>query len=170
MLGALTVLTLVIAATALHRITVYTAEYGLTRLRLLVFCCECWFVLVLLLVLAAGRSLRASWLPRVAIAAGVAALLGLTVANPDGMIAERNLQPHGDRPIDLSYLGDLSPDAGPALTASDRLTNNQLVCVLGRLNTSPAARAGDWRSWNLARHRARVLIATRGNPTFDCPA
>ncbi|GID29057.1 hypothetical protein Abr02nite_40400 [Paractinoplanes brasiliensis] len=167
-LGALTVLTLVIAATAIHRIVLYTAEYGLTRLRVLVFCCELWFVFVLLLVLIAGRRIRAPWLPRVAVAAGVAALIGLAVANPDGMIAERNLQPHGDRPIDLGYLGDLSPDAVPALTESDRLTNDQLLCVLGRLNTGAMATTDDWRDWNLGEARARVLIATHGNPRVDC--
>jgi hypothetical protein len=167
-LGALTGLTLVIAATAIHRIVLYTSEYGLTRLRILVFCCELWFVVVLLLVLIAGRRLRAPWLPRVAIAAGVSALIGLAVANPDGMIAERNTQSHGNRPIDLSYLGDLSPDAVPALTRADGLTEEQLLCVLGRLNTGPVATNDDWRSWSLGRQRARVLIATRGNPTVDC--
>ncbi|MBB4696188.1 DUF4153 domain-containing protein [Paractinoplanes abujensis] len=167
-LGALTALTLVIAATAIHRIVLYTAEYGLTRLRLLVFCCELWFVFVLLLVLIAGRRIRAPWLPRLAVAAGVAALIGLAVANPDGMIAERNLRPSGDRPIDLSYLGDLSPDAVPALTGSDRLTNTQLICVLGRMNTGTMTMSDDWRSWNVGLARARVLISTHGNPTYDC--
>ncbi|WP_373872655.1 DUF4153 domain-containing protein [Actinoplanes couchii] len=47
MLGALAVLTLVIVASALHRMTVYTDMYGLTRLRLLVAACEVWFGLVL---------------------------------------------------------------------------------------------------------------------------
>ncbi|MBM2616982.1 DUF4173 domain-containing protein [Actinoplanes sp. LDG1-06] len=167
-LGTLTALTLVIAATAIQRITLYTAEYGLTRLRLLVLCCELWFVFVLLLVLVAGRRIRAAWLPRVAIAAGVSALLGLAVANPDAMIAERNVQQHGNRPIDLSYLGDLSPDAVPALTRSGDLTPEQLRCVLGRLNTGPISQPDDWRSWNLGREQARLLIAARGNPTFDC--
>ncbi|MBU2663486.1 DUF4173 domain-containing protein [Actinoplanes bogorensis] len=167
-LGALTALTLVIAATAIQRIVLYTNEYGLTRLRLLVFCCELWFVFVLLLVLIAGRRIRAPWLPRVAIAAGVGALIALAVANPDGMIAERNAQPNGDRPIDLSYLGDLSPDAVPALTKADGLTEEQLLCVLGRLNTGLVTTSDDWRSWSLGRQQARVLIATHGNPTFDC--
>ncbi|WP_250000416.1 DUF4173 domain-containing protein [Actinoplanes sp. M2I2] len=158
-LGTLTVLTLVIAATALHRIDLYTDEYGLTRLRLLVFCCELWFVLVLLLILAAGRNLRAPWLPRVAIAAGVLALIGLAVANPDGLIAERNLQPR-NQPIDLTYLGNLSPDAVPALTG---LPPAQRSCVLGRINLELERTPADWRAWNLGRERARAVLNGQSN-------
>ena len=152
-LGALTALTLVIAATALHRMSLYTAEYGLTRLRLLVFCCELWFVLVLGLVLLAGARIRAPWLPRVAIAAGVLALLGLAAADPDAMIAERNVQ-HRDRPVDVLYLGRLSPDAAPALT---KLPPGQRDCALGAMSVR-LDRSGDWRSWNLGRERGRRLI------------
>nr|WP_221380525.1 DUF4173 domain-containing protein [Actinoplanes polyasparticus] len=151
-LGVLTGLTLVIAATALHRINLYTDEYGLTRLRLLVFWCELWFVFVLVLILVAGRNLRAPWLPRVAIAAGVLALIGLAVANPDGVIAERNLR-HNNQPIDLVYLGNLSPDAVPALM---KLPPEQRACVLRAI--SDDLRPGDWRTWNLGSARARSLI------------
>ncbi|MCO8275341.1 DUF4173 domain-containing protein [Actinoplanes sp. TRM 88003] len=151
-LGVLTGLTLVIAATALHRINLYTDEYGLTRLRLLVFWCELWFVFVLLLILVAGRKLRAPWLPRVAIAAGVLALLGLAVANPDGVIAERNLR-HSNQPIDLAYLSNLSPDAVPALM---KLPDDQRACVLRAI--SDDLRPGDWRTWNLGSARARTLV------------
>ena len=41
-LGALAALTLVIVASALHRMDVYADTYGLTRLRLLVALCELW--------------------------------------------------------------------------------------------------------------------------------
>ena len=152
-LGTLTALTLVIAATAVHRMNLYTDEYGLTRMRLLVFCCELWFVLVLVLVLAAGVRLRAPWLPRVAIAAGVLALLGLAAANPDAMIAERNVQQR-DRPIDVLYLGRLSPDAAPALA---KLPPDRRDCALGSMDIR-LDRSGDWRSWNLGRERGRRLI------------
>ncbi|WP_250031775.1 DUF4153 domain-containing protein [Paractinoplanes maris] len=158
-LGTLTVLTLVIAATALHRINLYTDEYGLTRLRLLVFCCELWFVFVLLLILIAGRNLRAPWLPRVAIAAGVLALIGLAVANPDGVIAEHNMQPR-NHPIDLVYLGNLSPDAIPALTG---LPPAQRGCVLGHIGLDLGREPADWRAWNLGRERARAIIGSQSD-------
>ena len=63
LLGTLAGLTLVIVVSALHRMNVYADTYGLTRMRLLVACCEAWFGLVLLLVLVAGLRIRAAWLP-----------------------------------------------------------------------------------------------------------
>jgi hypothetical protein len=153
-LGALAVLTLIIVGSALHRMNLYADTYGLTRLRLLVACCEGWFGLVLLLVLAAGVRIKAPWLPRVAIAAGVLALLGLAAANPDRVIAEHNIRQ--TRTVDLAYLGNLSPDAAPALA---RLDPRSRDCVLGHIDLWLRSHPDDWRGWNLGRERARRLIA-----------
>ncbi|NMO54487.1 DUF4173 domain-containing protein [Actinoplanes sp. TBRC 11911] len=165
-LGALAGLTLVIVASALLRMNLYAQTYGLTRLRLLVAACELWFGFVLLLVLVAGLRILAAWLPRVAIAAGVAALLGLAVANPDGMIASYNIQQN--RSADLLYLGGLSPDAAPALTA---LNPADRECVLGRMSMHLSSRQEDgWRGWNLGRERARRVLAEQhvDGPTWRC--
>ena len=153
-LGALAGLTLVIVGSALHRMNLYADTYGLTRLRLLVACCEAWFGLVLLLVLASGVRMKALWLPRVAIAAGVLALLGLAAANPDRVIAEHNIKQ--TRTVDLVYLGNLSPDAAPGL---DGLDPARRACVLGRMNVALVLHPDDWRGWNLGRERAREIIA-----------
>jgi hypothetical protein len=110
--------------------------------------------LVLVLVLAAGVKIRARWLPRVAIAAGVAVLIGLAAANPDGLIASYNIRQ--DRTVDLLYLSELSPDAVPALTG---LAPAQRDCALGRLALQLDGDPDDWRGWNLARERARTQIA-----------
>jgi hypothetical protein len=161
-LGALAGLTLVIVVSALHRMNLYADTYGLTRLRLLVACCEAWFGLVLLLVLVAGIRIRAAWLPRVAIAAGVLALLGLAAANPDRMIAGYNIKQ--DRTVDLSYLGTLSPDAVPALAGLDPARRD---CVLGQIGLRMPR--DDWRGWNLGRQRARAIIATDlSGPGWRC--
>jgi hypothetical protein len=161
-LGALAGLTLVIVASALHRMNVYADTYGLTRLRLLVACCEAWFGLILLLVLAAGVRIRAVWLPRVAIAAGVLTLLGLAAANPDGMIASHNLRQ--DRNIDLAYLENLSPDAVPALSGLDE---QRRYCALALI--SERLGDDDWRGWNLGRERARDILAAHPiRPAGSC--
>jgi hypothetical protein len=154
-LGALAVLTLVIVASALHRMNVYTETYGLTRLRLLVACCEVWFGLVLVMVMVAGIRIRAAWLPRVAIGAGVLALLALTGANPDGLIAENHVQRfERTTEIDVNYLADLSPDAVPAIAGlPDAERRNCLLAAIG--DDMPA---DDWRGWNAARQTARELI------------
>ena len=157
LLGALAVLTLVIVASALHRMHVYTGSYGLTRLRLLVAACEAWFGAVLVMVLVAGVRIRAPWLPRIAIATGVLILLGLAGANPDGMIADDHVRRFGgtDR-LDMRYLADLSPDAAPALAGlnTDPEIRNCLLMGIG-----DAMPADDWRGWNLSRETARDLIA-----------
>ena len=163
-LGALAALTLVIVASALLRIYVYTDTYGLTRLRLLVACCEGWFGLVLIMVLVAGVWIRASWLPKAAIGAGVLALLGLAVANPDGMIAANNIRQ--TRTIDLTYLSSLSPDAAPALSRLGDPTAR--ACVLRRIGND--MQPDDWRGWNLGRVRARQIIAAQPIPAGEaCP-
>ncbi|MFC4066869.1 DUF4153 domain-containing protein [Actinoplanes subglobosus] len=155
-LGALATLTLVIVGSALHRMNLYTETYGLTRLRLLVAFCEGWFGLVLVMVLVAGIRIRASWLPRVAIAAGVLALLGLTGANPDGLIAENHVQRfERTQKIDFQYLADLSPDAVPALAGLDDA--DRRACLLDAIGAGMPA--DDWRGYNQARESARALIA-----------
>ncbi|MEV6341979.1 DUF4173 domain-containing protein [Actinoplanes sp. NPDC051851] len=153
-LGALTVLTLVVVASAMQRMSVYTQTYGLTRMRLLVALCEGWFGLVLLLVLGAGLRIRAPWLPRVAIAAGVLALLGLAGANPDAMIARDQVSRPADR-LDLGYLSTLSPDAAPEIaTIADPADRACVLTAIGQ-----AMEADDWRGWNLGRRTAREVIA-----------
>jgi hypothetical protein len=152
-LGALAGLTLVIVGSALHRMNLYADTYGLTRLRLLVACCEAWFGLVLLLVLGAGIRIRAPWLPRVALAAGVLALLGLAAADPDRLIAAYNIKQ--DRTVDLIYLGNLSPDAVPAFAGLDP---GRRDCLLTRMELRLDRNPDDWRGWNLGRQRAREII------------
>jgi hypothetical protein len=146
MLGLLCVLTLVVVASALYRMQIYEEAYGFTRLRLLVSVFEAWLGLVVAMVLLSGRTLRAPWLPRAALLAGAAMLLGLAVLNPDRFIAEQNL----DRddvvaPVDLAYLSGLSADAAPALVDVPGL---DLPCLA----------EDDWLEWNLGRSRAHGVL------------
>ena len=74
--GLLCVQTLVVVASALHRMHLYQDAYGFTQLRLLVDVFEGWLGLLVLGVLAAASRLRGAWLPRFALLSGVVALLG----------------------------------------------------------------------------------------------
>jgi hypothetical protein len=155
-LGALALLTLVIVGSALHRMDLYADTYGLTRLRILVPLCEAWLGVVFLLILVAGIRLRASWLPRAVVAAGVLTLLGLAVANPDLMIAQRNIARfHQTQDIDTAFLSTLSADAVPAL---DKLPAEQRNCALAALNRDLVQQQDDWRTWNWARAKARDVL------------
>ena len=110
----------------------------------------------------AGVWLRARWVPKVAVVAGVLMIAGLTAANPDAMIAEHNVRRYQTTGrIDLAYLEQLSADAVPAL---DGLPEPLRSCVLSE-HRRPA---DDWLSWNLGRARAAKILAQR--PPVDRPS
>jgi hypothetical protein len=151
-LGALCLLTLVVVASALHRMDLYQDAYGFTRLRLVVDLFEGWLGLVVLGVLVAGIGLRGAWLPRAALLSGAALLLGLAIANPDAWIAEHNVDRYqATGKVDWSYLRTLSLDAAPTLVA---LPPEQAACALGE--TSPDD--DTWAGWNLGRVRGRDAL------------
>ena len=64
LLGALSLLVLVIVASALSRMWTYQQAYGFTVLRLSVEAFELWLGLVYVMIIVAGVSLEARWLPR----------------------------------------------------------------------------------------------------------
>ncbi|MEV0645247.1 DUF4173 domain-containing protein [Phytomonospora sp. NPDC050363] len=152
LLGVLCVLSLVVVASALHRMTLYEDAYGLTRLRVWIFTVELWLGLVFLLVMVAGVRLRARWLPRAVAATGAAALLALAAVNPDALIADRNIDHYAKTgKIDLLYLGNLSDDVVPAL---DGLPAEKRQDVLDWLACYQGDNGG--LTWNLSRTRAEA--------------
>ena len=147
-LGVLCVLTLVVVASALHRMDLYQDAYGFTRLRLLVDLFEGWLGLVVIAVLVAGIRLRGWWLPRMALLSGAALLLGLALVSPDAWIARHNLDRYETTgKVDWDYLRGLSADAVPTLAD---LPPEQAACALEP--TEPDD--GGWTGWNLGRARA----------------
>ena len=109
-------------------------------------------------MLVAGVRLDGRWLPRTAVLTAGTVLLGLAVLNPDGYVAERNVQRYAETgKADWYYLADLSADAVPAL---EGLPADAARCVFG----TPAASTDDWLEWNLGRARAdgRTLDASAG--------
>jgi hypothetical protein len=155
LLGALAGLTLVIVASALTRMWSYQQAYGFTVLRLLVEATEVWLGVIYVLVIAAGVTLRTSWLPRAAVATGIGTLLVLSALNPDGLIAEQNVARWQEtNKIDVPYLAGLSADAVPALTElPPELRNCLLVKIADGLVLEE-----DWRTWNLSRQQARAVL------------
>jgi hypothetical protein len=158
LLGVLCGLTLVIVASALRRLALYEDAYGLTVARLSAALVELWLAALIAMVMAAGVRLRAGWLPRAVAVSAAAALLGFMAINPEGVVADRNV----DRfertgKIDTFYLNSLSADAAPAL---DRLPEPQRSCSLLSVSIS-VSRDVPWYSENLGLVRARRLIEDR---------
>ena len=90
--------------------------------------------------------------------AGFVATATLNVVNPDAVIARTNL----DRPhVDIPYVAGLSDDAVPALLAALPSLRPDLRRALAFELLRRERSDGDWRSFNVARSRARTLLARR---------
>jgi hypothetical protein len=173
--GLLILLTLVILASALIRMRLYQAEFGLTELRFYTTAFMAWLAVVLVWSAAtvlpprvpygAGRR-RFTFGALVAVLALVAAL---NLAVPDAWIARANLDRavRGvGRPLDAAYLTDsLSFDAAPANATglarlSDPVQRNELACGLRSqaVHLEIFASRLTWRGRNLALESARRAL------------
>ncbi|MBG6180951.1 DUF4153 domain-containing protein [Arthrobacter sp. CAN_A1] len=158
-LGTLAVLTLVVVASALFRMSVYQQAYGFTVLRVLVDAFEVWLGLLVVFVLAAGVRLSGWWLPRAALASGAALLLAIGVANPEAWVAQQNITRFEvTGKLDVAYLASLGADASPAVVAG--LPEEVAQCVIA-LQPVPET-TDDWLGWNLGRELAADSVATLG--------
>nr|WP_246304828.1 DUF4153 domain-containing protein [Nocardioides thalensis] len=165
-LGVLCAQTLVVVASALHRMHVYQEAYGFTELRLLVDVFEGWLGLLVLAVAVAGWRLRATWLPRFALISGAVAFLGVVALNPEAWVAERNLDRYAETgKIDTGYLNGLSDDAVPALVDAPEEIRDCLL--VGRTEADE-----DWLEWNLGRALAAEHLGVEPWPGEElaCPA
>ncbi|WP_433665879.1 DUF4153 domain-containing protein [Nocardia sp. CA-136227] len=143
-------LALVIVASAMHRMWTYQQAYGFTLLRLLVQVFEGWIALVYLMLLASLVRLRRYWVPRVAVGAALTTLLALSVLNPEGFVADRNIARwQSGKPLDTYYLSDLSPDVLPA---TDRLPEPQRSAIANAVRER--LKDDSWQGWNFSRATA----------------
>ncbi|MEW9547274.1 DUF4153 domain-containing protein [Nonomuraea sp. NPDC050783] len=161
LLGVLCGLTMVVLASALHRMNLYTDAYGLSRLRLSVQATVWWLGAVFALVLLAGAARLAGrgsgWLPRTIVLVTGLGLGAFAMVNPDLRVAYTQVEVRGVANLDSDYLGDLGAEAVPAL---DRLPEPQRSCVLADVvRANELDRPDPWNGWNLARARARDLLA-----------
>ncbi|SEG64380.1 His Kinase A (phospho-acceptor) domain-containing protein [Nonomuraea solani] len=163
LLGVLCGLTMVILASALHRMNLYTDAYGLSRLRLSVEAVVWWMGALFALVLLAGAARLtgrgSGWLPRTIVLVTGLGLGAFALVNPDLRVAESQVAVRTVAKMDLTYLGDLGAEAVPAL---DRLPEPQRSCVLARVSATNGLLGHDpWNGWNLARSQAVDLMAER---------
>ncbi len=164
-LGVLCVLTLVVVASAIYRMSLYQEAYGFSRLRLLVDVFEGWLGLVVAAVLVSGVTLRGRWIPRFALLTGAAALAGLALTNPDAWIARHNIERFETTGrIDWWYLQGLSADATPTMI---ELTREENQCI----PSDGGHGADDPLAWNFGRWQARRAMADSGLPPgTECSA
>lgn len=159
LVGALSLLTLLTVASALHRLRLYEGAFGLSRLRLFAEALSVWLGALFVLLLAAGASRAvARQLARITIGLTAAGLLAFSLANPDRLVASRNVERWRDTGrLDVGYLRTLSADAVPVVASlPEPLRGRALGPVTARLtHTEP------WSSANFSRHRSRSLLTQR---------
>ncbi|MFC7104936.1 DUF4153 domain-containing protein [Nonomuraea rubra] len=163
LLGVLCGLTMVVLASALHRMNLYTDAYGLSRLRLSVQATVWWLGALFALVLLAGAARLmgrgSGWLPRTIVLVTGLSLGAFALVNPDLRVAQTQVEVRGPAKLDSDYLGDLGAEAVPAL---DRLPEPQRSCVLSDVvKANGLDRPDPWNGWNLARSLARDVLAER---------
>jgi len=158
--GVLTALTLVIVASAFHRMAIYQRQFGLTELRFYasafiggIAYTLVWFASTVL----TGRDRRFLGGTLVAWTAWVAML---HLVNPAAVITRVNLQRATEgRDFDAAYLAYIGADAVPTLIAGlDQLSPQNRSALMDKLNLERIAPSEhDWRSWSLAEARVRRL-------------
>jgi hypothetical protein len=104
----------------------YWEAFGLTELRLYTTVFMLWIAIAL--VAMAFSIIRSDTRPFVRVVLGAAAvlLLGLTIANPDAIIARTNLGRQAIIQTDVSYLGGLSVDRAPVV--AEYVRNHPVEC------------------------------------------
>ncbi len=156
LLASLCALSLVVLASALHRLSLYEEAFGFTRARLAVDAFLIFGGALFVLVIVALAIDRRDWLARATVLLGALAALAFAVSDPDGRIAERNVERfEATGSIDVDYLSHLSADAVPALT---RLPEPLRTRALGVQRDRLAAGGDGFAGANLARARAREAL------------
>jgi hypothetical protein len=111
--AATLVLLLLILASALHRMRLYTTHFGLTELRLYTTAFMAWLAVVFgWFSVTVLRGRRSQFAPGGLVAA-LGTLVLLNVANPDAVIARVSLERAAVKGPDATYLATLSADAVP---------------------------------------------------------
>lgn len=164
MAGALVAQLFVIMASALQRMLLYVGEFGLTELRLYSTAFMAWLAILFVwfvLTVLRGRRERFTW---GAVLSAMAVLAGLYLVSPDALIARVNVaRLHAGQTFDAGYAASLGADAVPILVqALPDVPAEDRSYMMGELRSRwlDSASPSDWRSWNLARSRARAAVST----------
>jgi hypothetical protein len=149
-------------ASAVERMRLYVAEYGLSESRLYPTAFMGWLALVFVwfcVTVLRGQRERFAF---GAMVAGFLLVATLNVINPDALIARTNMERAREgRIFDASYLMELSADAVPDIvnglpTLSLAERGKLSGSLLGRWSSSGNT---DWRSWTISSARARRVVS-----------
>ena len=182
--GAQIGLVLAIAASALERLRLYYASYGLSDARFYAMVLLVWIGAMLLWLAATVLRGRRDLFAFGALASGLAAVALLFAINPDALVARTNVaRATSDTtiPFDAAYAASLSGDAVPPLIAALPALPRDLQCPIARrvLRRWPPDRERSIRGWNwsaqragdaVRAHEAELRQMVGANPRCEAPA
>lgn len=168
--GVLLVLVVVVMASALERMRLYTQNYGLTELRVYTTIFMGWLALLLAWVAVTLLPGRRDHFAFGGMVAGFAVVGFVAVANVDAFIVRQNIGRDGpEQAVDIDYILDLGPDGVPALLGMfDELPGAERCRVVTTLHDRYAGRSHDWRTWNYGRWRAADAAGDHPVPAGGC--
>lgn len=149
----------VVVASAVVRVRLYQAAYGLTESRFYGLVFLGWVAgAALWLGLTVLRGRRERFVAPTLLSL-VALVAGLHFANPDAIVAKHNLSREGIE-VDGAYLVTLSADAVPSLVAGVDGAPPEARCALatGLLERWHDRAPGPWHDWNASVTRARRAV------------
>jgi hypothetical protein len=161
-------LVLAITASALHRLRLYHASYGLTDSRFYAMVLLIWIGAILLWLAATVLRGRRDTFAFGALAAGLSTIALLFVLNPDAIVARTNVArmasaaAAADAPVrfDVAYATSLSADAVPVLIDALPTLPADVQCPLARhmLRGWPPSDERSLRSWSWSAARASDAV------------
>ena len=157
-------LVLAITASALQRLRLYHASYGLTESRFYAMVLLIWIGAMLFWLAATVLRGRRDSFAFGTLTSGLATVALLFVINPDAVIARANVarMASADAPVrfDVAYATSLSADAVPVLIDALSALPRDVQCPLARhmLRRWPPDRDRPIRSWNWSAARASDVV------------
>ncbi len=158
--GGLALLVLAVLASAVRRLGLYVGAYGLTEDRFYASAFLAWLAIAgVLFGLTVLRGRRGRF-GLGALASALAVLAALALVNPEAAIVRYNAARPGPEGFDATYATTLGADAVPALLDVGPGLASHARCRIAESLLQRWGGAGDgWRTWNLARWRARGAVA-----------
>ncbi|MBI2954947.1 MAG: DUF4173 domain-containing protein [Chloroflexi bacterium] len=161
---ALVLLLFVVIASAVQRMYLYYAEYGLTELRLYTMVFMGWIAFVFCWFIATVQRGQRERFAFGMVVTGFLALAALNLISPEAIIVKENVgRARAEQPMDARNVAKLSADAVPTLI--DELSSiapSDRRPIIENLLRKWSEEDGDWRTWNWSRSRAvRSVKANR---------
>lgn len=158
--GIQIVLLFVIIASAVVRMLAYTAQYGLTELRVYPLVFMIWLSIVLVwFSVTVLRNKRQYFTIGAVISAFIIGAI-VHFINPSNLIAQYNVDRSlSGKPFDACYAADLGSDAVPVLVDSlPKLTQKDKATIAYRLDHTYSKPNTDWRGWNYSDIQAYNIV------------